>query len=57
MIPRLDWYIGWGLDFNNTVNEFGGDRSKFKIECEMDGDQPWIHGRTRQQSEELKQDG
>lgn len=33
-VPRLDWYVGWGLDFAATMNEFQG-KEDFIIECEV----------------------
>jgi hypothetical protein len=36
-VPRLDWFVGWGLDFKNTMNEFIGGEN-FKIECEAESE-------------------
>jgi hypothetical protein len=36
-VPRLDWFVGWGLDFKNTMNEFIG-KENFKIECEAESE-------------------
>jgi hypothetical protein len=31
-VPRLDWYLRWGLDFENTINAFDKPE-ELKIKC------------------------